>query len=163
MGDVSKKRWRSGFPYHTDADDLEGRRRFLAFTVYTSGTLFLAAAGIAALGRLRVTRVQKVTPIVRAGELSPGQAFYFRYPEPDDGAMVIRLREGGYVAYSQRCTHLSCAVVLEPARSRLYCPCHEGVFSPETGRPLAGPPRRPLPRIDLELRDGVLYATGMRP
>ena len=34
------KRWRAEFPYHWDADDLVSRRRFLQFTVYTSGALF---------------------------------------------------------------------------------------------------------------------------
>ena len=28
-----------------------------------------------------------------------------------------------------------------------------------TGRPIAGPPRRPLARIVLEVRDGIIYAT----
>ena len=31
----------------------------------------------------------------------------------------------------------------------------------QTGRPLAGPPQRPLPRILLEVRDGIVYATGV--
>ena len=44
---------------------------------------------------------------------------------------------------------------------RLHCPCHNGYFDLATGRPIAGPPRRPLPRIKLEVRDGVIYATGV--
>lgn len=166
MGGVSYRRFQTLFPYHMDAEDLEGRRRFLSFTVYTSGALFAATAAIAALGRARTSRVRRVhraLPIVAASELARGEAHYFCYPEPDDQAMLIHLRHGGFVAYSQRCTHLSCAVVHQPELARLYCPCHEGVFSPETGAPLAGPPQRPLPRIDLDLRDGVLYATGVRP
>jgi Rieske Fe-S protein len=30
-----------------------------------------------------------------------------------------------------------------------------------TGRPTAGPPRRPLPKITLDIRDGTIYATGV--
>jgi len=41
------------------------------------------------------------------------------------------------------------------------CPCHHGYFDAQTGQPLAGPPRRPLPRITLALRDGVIYAKGV--
>jgi hypothetical protein len=41
------------------------------------------------------------------------------------------------------------------------CPCHEGLFDLETGRPLAGPPRRPLAAIKLEQRNGEIYATGV--
>jgi Rieske Fe-S protein len=43
----------------------------------------------------------------------------------------------------------------------LHCPCHNGYFDLESGRVIAGPPRRPLPRVTLEIRDGVVYATGM--
>jgi hypothetical protein len=34
-------------------------------------------------------------------------------------------------------------------------------FGITTGRPLAGPPRRPLTRIKLEVRDGRIYAAGL--
>jgi aromatic-L-amino-acid decarboxylase len=53
------------------------------------------------------------------------------------------------------------AVVPEPEKNRFFCPCHEGAFDLETGRPIAGPPQRPLPRVTLEIRDGVVYATGV--
>ena len=46
-------------------------------------------------------------------------------------------------------------------RGELHCPCHVGYFDLATGRPIAGPPRRPLPRIALEVRDGIIYATGV--
>jgi Rieske Fe-S protein len=52
-------------------------------------------------------------------------------------------------------------VLPEPVEGKLHCPCHNGWFDLETGRPLAGPPRRPLPRVTLEVRDGLVYATGM--
>ena len=65
------------------------------------------------------------------------------------------------VAHGQKCTHLSCAVVPRPERGELHCPCHVGSFDMMSGRPVAGPPRRPLPRIALEVRGGVVYATGV--
>jgi Rieske Fe-S protein len=65
------------------------------------------------------------------------------------------------VAYSQQCTHLACAVLPQPERGRIYCPCHEGVFEIASGRPLAGPPRRPLTRVLLEVRGRDVYATGV--
>jgi Rieske Fe-S protein len=54
-----------------------------------------------------------------------------------------------------------CAVRPEMDRDRLHCPCHAGYFDLATGRPIAGPPRRPLPRIVLEQRDGSIYAIGV--
>jgi Rieske Fe-S protein len=43
----------------------------------------------------------------------------------------------------------------------LHCPCHEGLFDLRSGRPIAGPPRRPLPRIVLEVRERDVYAIGV--
>jgi Rieske Fe-S protein len=52
-------------------------------------------------------------------------------------------------------------VVHRPQTQALDCPCHKGSFSAVDGRPLAGPPARPLPRILLDSRDGDLVATGI--
>jgi Rieske Fe-S protein len=43
----------------------------------------------------------------------------------------------------------------------IRCPCHEGYFDLATGRPLAGPPQRPLTRVRLEVRGNELFATGV--
>ncbi|MGH7505467.1 MAG: ubiquinol-cytochrome c reductase iron-sulfur subunit, partial [Longimicrobiales bacterium] len=58
-------------------------------------------------------------------------------------------------------THLLCPVIAQPERGRLHCPCHNGAFDIETGRPIAGPPERPLPRVRIEVRGDVVYATGI--
>ncbi len=54
------------------------------------------------------------------------------------------------MAYSQKCTHLSCAVYYEKEQNRLECPCHQGFFSITDGSVLQGPPQRALPRVALE-------------
>ena len=59
-------------------------------------------------------------------------------------------------------SHLSCPVIPKPAEGKFHCPYHEGVFDLYTGQPLAGPPRRPLPRITLDIRGGRIYATGVQ-
>ena len=54
------------------------------------------------------------------------------------------------------------AVIPEPAKGLMRCPCHNGYFDLEHGRPIAGPPRRPLPRVQLAVRDDApIYATGV--
>jgi Rieske Fe-S protein len=92
-----------------------------------------------------------------------GRTLYFRYPDPDDEAMLLHLPGGQFVAYSQKCTHLACSVYYQPEHARLFCPCHDGVFSPLTGDPLAGPPVRRLPRIALRREGDVLYAVDVVP
>lgn len=157
------KRWRAEFPYHWDADDLMSRRRFLEFAVYTSGALFAGTALLAALGLIERPRQTEAQPVARAADVPEGQALYFTYPESDDQAVLLRLPGDRFVAYSQRCTHLSCAVYYQPERNRLYCPCHEGVFDPQTGEPIAGPPQRGLPQIRLRRDGDMLVAEGVEP
>ena len=156
-------RWRSDFPYHWDADDLVSRRQLLHLAVWTSGALFAGTAVIAALGLVRRTRETAPVPVAHTDEVPVGGVVYFRYPDPDDQAMLLHLPGGSFVAFSQQCTHLSCAVYFQAERERLYCPCHEGVFNPLTGDPVAGPPARRLPRIRLRREGDLILAEGVEP
>ncbi len=160
---VRTGRWRSAFPYHWDADDLVSRRELLRLAVLTSGALFAGTAVLAVLGWLDNRRRGTPKPIVQASAVPEGSAYYFNDPEQDDQAMLLHLPGGRFVAYSQKCTHLSCAVYLQPEERRLYCPCHEGVFDVETGEPVAGPPQRRLPRIALRREGDLLIAVEEAP
>ncbi len=86
----------------------------------------------------------------------------FTCPTVQDHCILVRSAEDTYVAYSQKCTHLSCAVYYSAERNQLECPCHVGVFSAKDGSVLAGPPRGPLPRVLLERRGDALIAVGMQ-
>ena len=66
------------------------------------------------------------------------------------------------MAYSQKCTHLSCAVYYSRESNCLECPCHQGFFSIEDGAVLQGPPSRPLPRVILETRGEQLVAIEVK-
>jgi Rieske Fe-S protein len=160
---TSAGRWGVDFPYEWDADELVSRRQLLRWAVGASGALFAVTAGIAGLSLLPERRFGAARAIIPAASLAVGDVHYFTYPDAGNQAILLRLAERRYVAYSGKCTHLSCAVYWAAKDGVLRCPCHEGVFDPETGGVLAGPPPRPLPKIELEERDGVLYATGERP
>ena len=155
--------WREEFPYHWDADEAVTRREFVRFAVLTSGALFIGTVVLGILGRLDSRVRKKRALIAKTNELQPGEAKYFHYPNSGDQAMLLRLKNGNYVAYSQKCTHLSCAVYYQAKQNTLHCPCHEGYFDPTTGDPTAGPPQRPLPSITLEMQGGDIYATEMKP
>ena len=99
--------------------------------------------------------------IAQLDEVPVGGSKTFHYPEETDPCLLLRPSERSFLAYDQKCTHLSCAVIPEMSQGQLRCPCHHGYFEMASGRPLAGPPRRPLPRITLEIRDGIVYATGI--
>ena len=98
----------------------------------------------------------------RASEVAPGDGrSCSRIRRPNDPCILVRRHQRQFVAYSQKCTHLSCAVYYSPEHDRLECPCHEGYFPSTNGRVLQGPPPRPLPRVRLEQRGDDLVAVGM--
>jgi nitrite reductase/ring-hydroxylating ferredoxin subunit len=154
-------RWRQDFPIRWENDHYISRRELAKFLTLGSALLVGANVVIAAIGRLRPRPKLPTVRIVGGGALAPGASLLFRYPTDEDPCILLRRADGDFVAYSQVCTHLSCAVVHQPAEDRLFCPCHLGAFSCLEGRPTAGPPTRRLPRIRLEQRDSELWAVGV--
>lgn len=63
-----------------------------------------------------------------------------------------------FTVYSGRCTHLGCGFGFDKEKKRFHCPCHEGIFELKTGAVLAGPPPRPLDRLETRIDNGDLYA-----
>jgi Rieske Fe-S protein len=94
-------------------------------------------------------------------DITVGAAIGFTYPNEHDPCLLVRLTPSEFVAFGQKCTHLSCAVIPRPEEGSFYCPCHEGRFDLRSGVPIAGPPRRPLTRIVLERRRQDIYAVGV--
>ena len=158
----AQPRWRRDFPIDWPSDEFRSRRQFTGFLLLTSLAFVVGHAWIAVL---RFVRRQAPGPppldVAGVDELAVGGAKVFEYPGPGEPCVLVRLAPDRFVAYDRRCTHLSCPVIPRPDEGRLRCPCHDGLFSLATGEPLAGPPRRPLPRIALEVRDGRVFATGV--
>ena len=157
--------WREDFPVEWEGDQYVTRRELAKFLTLGSGLLACATAAVAIRARLHEPMTYTAQRIASINALAPGESLLFRYPTPDDPCILIRLRSGVFAAFSQICTHLSCAVVYRAVdQEQLFCPCHHGVFecgeTPGGARPIAGPPDRPLPRIALEVRGDELFAIG---
>jgi Rieske Fe-S protein len=135
------------------------RRDYLRILVTISGGLFAGTAAVA-VGLFRRRDEAASSPVRIAGEIAPGASVRFAYPTDADPAIAIRMADGTLAAYSAVCTHLSCTVLWNRTAARIDCPCHDGEFDPLDGRVLAGPPPRPLPRIELEERSDGIYAVG---
>ena len=153
-----RQQWQEEFPYQWSADDLVTRRDTLRFLVGGSGALFLASAALAITGAIRSSTVRHVMPIARVGELPENGYKVFSYPNTFADGILVNLPGKGLVAYSDVCTHLSCAVLYRSDEQQFYCPCHEGHFDAYTGEVLGGPPTRPLPTIQLRITGDTVYA-----
>ena len=154
--------WRSEFPIDVPQDNYVARRDFTKFVVLTSLAFVAGQLWIAVENWFRRRRGQPpAIEVAKLSQLPVGGSRTFTYPTKDDPCLLLRPDDKTLLAYAQKCTHLSCAVVPAMERDCIDCPCHKGTFDLRTGRPISGPPRRPLSRIIVEERDGIVYATGV--
>lgn len=166
MPDRVKEReplWREEFSV-SKADERYVNRRQLA-KFLTLGSLGMFAGNLWILVRSWFHKAPDFAPsvIAKAGEIPVGSVKLFEYPKPGEQCIMVRAAEETYVAYSQKCTHLSCAVYYAREHDRLECPCHQGYFSILDGSVLQGPPTRPLPRVVLDRKGDELIAMRMEP
>lgn len=106
---------------------------------------------------------QLVTEVAR---IPTGEAYEYRAP---NGAPINIARRTGkdvadsgaseFIALSSNCPHLGCQVHWQSSEKRFFCPCHNGVFTPE-GKAVSGPPAEAgqnLDRYPLQVDSGLLY------
>ena len=154
--------WRRDFPIDWPEAQWVARREFVKFLMPVSlafavGQLWLVWRG----WRRAAAPVSPPERIARVAAVPVGSTVLFEYPAGSPSRLLVRVDETTFVAYEQQCTHLTCPVLPALERGALVCPCHHGVFDLRTGRPIAGPPRRPLARVTLDVRDGWVVATGI--
>ena len=154
--------WRTDFPIDWPQDNYVERRDFMKFMVLVSLSLTIGQFGIAVQNWWRKRRgALPIARIAAVDDVPVGGALVFAYPGPADACLLIRAASDSFLAYSQKCTHLSCAVRPRISEGLIVCPCHDGLFDLQSGRPIAGPPRRPLARIRLDIRGTEIFATDV--
>jgi Rieske Fe-S protein len=153
--------WQDEFSIHSAEERYVNRRQFAKFLVLTSLGMWVGNLWILVKSWFSQAPTYPEQEIAKIGTLPVGGVRLFRYPTPQDPCLLIRLDPDTFVAYSQKCTHLSCAVYFSSKNQRIECPCHEGYFSAQDGRVIQGPPPRPLPRIGLKRRGDSIVAVNV--
>jgi len=139
------------------------RRSFLKASVGTSVVLALASLPFSV--KALIEEWQEEAHVIKIGnveDVKVGNSLNFSYPTDKDPAVLVRLGEDRYVAYNNKCTHLQCPVFWEKKEQVLLCPCHAGYFDVNTGHPMAGPPQRELPKIEIVVENGEIFAVGRK-
>ena len=150
------------FPVDWEEDHYVSRREFFKFMTLASGGLAIGSGALVVWSKTRREIKFEEALVANVSDVPVGGSLQFSYPRPSDLCVLIQTEPGSFVAYSRRCTHLSCPVEVQVDKSRLYCPCHNGAFNLADGKVLQGPPPRPLPRIEIEVRGDQIYALGVR-
>jgi arsenite oxidase small subunit len=142
------------------------RRGFMKTLVGAAGVFAVSSLPWGAVaGKELLGLGKKEYPHQKIAELDAvaiGDAVDFHFPGEHDSAILIRLGDEKFVAYQNACTHLRCPVFWVKDKNEMICPCHHGKFDVETGAPTAGPPRRPLPEIEVEVKDGSIFAVRVK-
>jgi nitrite reductase/ring-hydroxylating ferredoxin subunit len=158
----SEPLWKEEFSVRTADERYVTRRQLTKFLVLTSFGMFVGNLWILMRSMFSRGTSYPQQTVARLAEIPVGGVRLFTYPTKDDHCILVRMSETEHVSYSQKCTHLSCAVYYSRENNRLECPCHKGFFSIADGSVIQGPPSRALPRIVLESRDGELVAIGIK-
>jgi Rieske Fe-S protein len=66
-------------------------------------------------------------------------------------ALLIRVNDTEWRAYSAICTHLNCTVQFQDSTRQIWCACHNGFYD-LNGKVLSGPPPRPLEEYAVHIR-----------
>ena len=154
--------WRNDFPIDWPQDHYVERREFMKFLVLTSLAFTAGQLWIGLQNWLRRRRGQPhLMRVAVLSDVPVGATQIFAYPSEHDPCVLVRPDEHTLIAYSQKCTHLSCAVLPHVEERVIRCPCHNGFFDLASGRPIAGPPRRPLSIVHLQIRGNEIFASGV--
>ena len=145
------------------------RRGFVKGMLTLSGLSLLSVVSFGTyLAKERKVVYEKMK-ITNINNVAKGKAYLFNYPFSDINQLdisgpciLIHLPNGELRAYSAICTHLRCVVRYNEEDCVLQCLCHGGKFDPQSGDVLSGPPKKPLPQINLTVDSkGDIYATGV--
>lgn len=150
--------WEVDFPIERAEAQHVSRREFAKFLVLASGGLAVGSGWVAAKDALFPPAViPGPVRLAALSEIPVGGMTQFTIPGLDQPGILIRLEEGLFRAFEQKCTHLSCAVFFDPGSRKIECPCHNGAFDPLSGAVLQGPPPRPLRSFPVEVRGEEIW------
>ena len=141
--------------------EITDRRSFLGKVAAGATGLMAAVATFMAGGFLYPVPRRKAKPLFVCLESQVRAGTPLEIVDPQGRkALLIRKDSGEMVAMGMVCSHLGCQVYYRPQKDVFDCPCHRGVFDGD-GNPISGPPRQPLSRYPVEVREGkVLVQFG---
>ena len=144
---------------HSDDPGYQTRTRFLTMVAVAMGGVMTAAILVPVIGFAVADSVQEeewrwvdVGPYSDFKEGST-TSLSVTGPSPEaDRRVFLRNRDKELLAIWNRCAHLGCPVKYSAGSDGYVCPCHGGAYD-SRGLVTAGPPPRPLDRLDVKIVD----------
>jgi len=146
-------------PQDSGQESSISRRVFVRTGIAAAGACYAAALGYpiyqylaAAAQKAEVEASVKEVVLNDVDKLPAPAALMFKFSGRP--AMLIRHADGSWTALSAVCTHLGCTVQFDPGKDLITCACHGGVYNPNTGANISGPPPKPLTLFNVVVNQG---------
>jgi nitrite reductase/ring-hydroxylating ferredoxin subunit len=85
----------------------------------------------------------------KVADLRPNSAKVVKFASRP--ALLIRVSETEWRAFSAVCTHLNCTVQFQERTRQIWCACHNGFYD-LNGKVVSGPPPRALEEFQVHIR-----------
>ncbi|HYL35218.1 MAG TPA: ubiquinol-cytochrome c reductase iron-sulfur subunit [Bryobacteraceae bacterium] len=85
----------------------------------------------------------------KVGDLKPNSGKIVKFGSKP--ALLVRVSDTEWKAFSAVCTHLNCTVQYQEATRQIWCACHNGTYD-LNGRVVSGPPPKPLDEFAVRVR-----------
>jgi Rieske Fe-S protein len=92
----------------------------------------------------------------KVGELKPNSGKIIKFGSKP--ALLVRVNDTEYKAFSAVCTHLNCTVQYRDTNHNIWCACHNGTYD-LSGKVIGGPPPAPLEEYVVNLRGEEIVVT----
>ena len=127
-------------------------------TVSVSTLAFLSSAYFLKKGAPERVYAADEKPVFVADEAGLLDPSFVKFTIGNTPGILVKF-EGALNAFDASCTHMGCPV---SGRSLdegiIQCPCHGSTFDPVSGERIEGPASGPLRRLEIEIKEGVIYA-----
>jgi arsenite oxidase small subunit len=141
-------------------------------TLLGSGAAGATAVALAQAGDVEAaSRRYPKRRVVALSKLRVNRPVTFAYPLKAQPNVLLDLGhavprgagpKNSIVAYSILCQHMGCPVEYRRKTREFVCPCHQSQYDPaRLGSIIQGVALRPLPRVQLEVRQGAVWAVGV--
>jgi arsenite oxidase small subunit len=139
--------------------------------IATGGTAAAATMTGAASAAEAASSTYPQLRLIALSKLRTNKPVSFEYPLKGQASVLVDLgraaphgigKRKSIVAYSILCQHMGCPVEYKPSLREFVCPCHQSRYDAERlGGIVQGVAMQPLPRVQLSIRNGAVWATGV--
>ena len=92
-------------------------------------------------------------PLAKTSEIPVNSGMLFEADE----YIITQPKPGKFVGFDSLCTHEGCPVDAFDTPGEMDCTCHDSKFKLDTGKPFAGPAKKPIPKKPIIVEGENIY------